>query len=171
MNKSNLCQQFGYFFNTDDGGLPEIEIKNLSKKEGKNIFLSLFESGGKLSDNQRIWVKDSEINCEDFEDLSSLYDALLEPSQHVIVEKIQVGASTIPPIGVFAFENEIELNYKMGKEWNENSIYALFDFFKIVKKIAPNCVIEWSKDGSGPFHASDIETINIAIKKFLVGQN
>lgn len=159
-NVNEIWNKLSFYFLNNDGSLPEIAIKNISEGESIKIFELLLGSSNQLSEDNKVWVNDKELNCNDFEDSISLFHALKNDSRHILLNGIKVNQENIPPLGCTIFENEIELDYRMGTEWSCNSLKALILLFKKIKCVAPNVTFIMPKDGEAPFLEDDIDSFN-----------
>ncbi len=165
MDKQKIWQQVKFYFDSNDGSLPEFRISNLKKNEIREIFKYLLELGDNVGDEQCVWFDQKYVKCNSFESSDKLFDALLAVSQHVLIKNITLENTELPPVGVFILENEMELDYRMGEGWDLNSFFTLIELFKKIKSLAPSCSVSMPFDGEAPFQEKDIKKLNDILKK------
>lgn len=137
MEPENLWKELHYLFDTDDGSLPEIWIKNLSHEGVAAIFAFLQRDCGDIANSAVFWSLEDQqeqpINSvPNAADL--VVQARAEPF-HFVCEGLTYEGVVLPDIGVFVFGDQIALDYKMGKEWDAVKLNALFGILKEVKGI------------------------------------
>jgi len=147
--------------------LPEFEIKNLSDKETLSIFELLIKGATNLSDENTVWFNGSEKKCNSFSNFQDLFYALKDDSRHILLEGICFNSTTLPPIGCIIYNNKLEIDYRMGNEWNNKTFSCLIYFFLQIKKLSPDVVIEMPIDGESPFLSKDIKKLNRVLKGML----
>ena len=135
-NKSWLWEELKDLFDTDDGSLPEISIKFKNSKAVANGFLLLNERATKMiPENATFWSKIS----NEKQQINSIPNAaalvVVGKAQpfHVILGGIKSSGIDIPDLGIFVFQEEICIDYKMGTEWGPEQLQAFFELlFDIV---------------------------------------
>jgi hypothetical protein len=139
MDTEQLWQELHDLFDTDDGSLPEIQIRNLASDEVIAIFDYLQNACHQLAKSASFW------SIEDQEDkpINSVPNAAALVTQgraeafHVLCQELNYGGEVIPDIGVFVFDDQINLDYRMGAEWNAGKLKALFEILQEIIRIAP----------------------------------
>jgi hypothetical protein len=56
---------------------------------------------------------------------------------HIVCQGLSYGSEVIPYLGVFVFDDRINLDYRMGAEWNAAKLKALFGMLQEINRIAP----------------------------------
>jgi hypothetical protein len=143
MKAEQLWKELSYLFDTDDGSLPEIWLTNLSSHGVAAIFSYLQHGCRSVSNASTFWsIKeqtDKPINSVP-NAAALVVEGRAEPFCFTC-QGLTCGGVVIPDIGVFVFPNEIDLFYRMGKEWNAEKLKALFGMLKALKKIEPRITV------------------------------
>ncbi len=123
-------------FTTDDGSLPEIELSNLTADEvihgyefvrnhsARIVTIAPYfwsvgkqcEVAIKYEDNPAIQVVSGEA-----EPFHLCFDGIKSPS-----------GKRIPVLGIYVFPNALCFDYRMGSQWNQKSVQALFEFMSSI---------------------------------------
>jgi hypothetical protein len=140
MDKSQLWEELHDLFDTDDGSLPEIELTNLNSSQIGNIFLFLLSLGKEIQpNNATFWDNklDQERSITSVGNAATLVTEYRASHFHIVVIGISLNGMTIPDLGVFVFQKNISLDYRMGSRWEPAQLSALFKLLSQIKKIAP----------------------------------
>ncbi|HXG64233.1 MAG TPA: hypothetical protein VNO70_03940 [Blastocatellia bacterium] len=135
MEAEQLWKELHYLFDTDDGSLPEIWIMNLSQAGVVAIFSYLQHNCHNLANNAVFW------SIEDQQDkpIDSVPNAAALVIQgraepfHFLCQGLTYDGIVIPDMGVFVFDDQINLDYRMGDEWDAPKLKALFGILKELK--------------------------------------
>jgi hypothetical protein len=148
MEAQQLWKELHDLFDTDDGSLPEIQIQNLSSDEVITIFDYLKNACHHLSNNARFWsVEDQESKPINFvPNAAALVTQGRAEPFHVLCHGLSYGGEVIPDLGVFVFDDQISLDYRMGAEWNAARLKALFGTLRQIKQLAPAVKIGLEKN-------------------------
>jgi hypothetical protein len=137
MEAEQLWKELHHLFDTDEGGLPEIRIVNLSQEGVVAIFSSLQQNCRPFANSQVYW------SDEDQQDkpINSVPNAAALVVQgraapfHCLCRGLTCEGEMLPDIGVFVFQEEIALDYRAGQEWNARKLKALFGLLKELASI------------------------------------
>jgi hypothetical protein len=130
-------------FNTDDGSLPSIEITNLSATDVAAIY-AMLRSRSKLVDESPVFWSRSEKASLPVDSVSNaaamVASEQAEPFHHCISGVIAAGVE-LPVLGVFVFQDTIELDYRMGNEWGLHQVAGFFELIRDCCAIAHSAVV------------------------------
>jgi hypothetical protein len=130
-------------FDSDDGGLPDIEILNLSEQGVKDIWVYLRQSAAGLAGDPWLWHNemDQSIPVESVPNAAELVVSGEAAGFHVVLEGICFKGAVVPDLGVFVFPSAICLDYRMGPEWTSAKLEALFELLHQLQRIDSGAVI------------------------------
>lgn len=143
-----LWEKVHHLFDTDDGSLPDIFIENITENESIKIYswvLSLTQpqkdaNVWSIKDNKVILITDLVNPAQEY------VQGNIESFRHCLEEFIFYGIN-IPQLSISIGETGIDLDYRMGKEWGEKEVIALFEFLFQIIVIAPNAKIVQAYEG------------------------
>jgi hypothetical protein len=137
MEAEQLWEELHYLFDTDDGSLPEISIMNLSKDGVVAIFSYLQCNCHNIANNASFWsIEDQQDKpIDSVPNAAALVVQRRAEPFHFVCEGLAYMGQVIPDIGVFVFDDQINLDYQMGQEWNATKLKALFGILKDLKRI------------------------------------
>jgi len=137
MKAEQLWEALHQLFDTDDGSLPEIRLLNLSPKGVVAIFSYLQHSCRSSANNQVFWSRedqqDKPINSV-ANAATLVVEGRAEPF-HCLCQGLAYDGEELPDIGVFVFDDQVALDYRMGQEWNAGKLKALFGLLKELTSI------------------------------------
>lgn len=132
-----------FLFETDDGSLPDIRIAGLSPDGVVSVF-DLIRTRATLNSDAAFWHR--------VLDRAELLGAHRDPAGmvvsgeagpfRVLASKISVGETILPDLGVFVFSDEVILDYRMGPEWDETKLGALFELLRSLTDAAPEARVK-----------------------------
>jgi hypothetical protein len=144
----NIWTEVKHLFEENDGSLPDIFISNLTDQE----LIAAYEwlsNQCEASDQTAVWSK--EKNQDIF--LSEIpfparafCDGQIESFHHPL-KGFSINGVTLPVICICLFPNELVIDYRMGSEWNEKKVLALFALLKNLRQIAPQAHIFQADEG------------------------
>jgi hypothetical protein len=131
-------------FNTDDGSLPDILIENLEASEVKGVY-GMIRRLSRLPAEPRSLLWSTRLGAE--VPIESLPDAAewvvtgeAEPFHHC-VQDLSLEGVVLPEIGVFVLPQALNLDYRMGPEWDSIKVAGLFQLLERVRALAPSARI------------------------------
>jgi hypothetical protein len=132
-----------FLFETDDGSRPEIRIAGLSPDGVASVF-ELIRSRATLDSDAAFWHRalDREELLTAYHDPAGMVASGDTEAFHVVASGISAGETILPDLGVFVFSDEIALDYRMGPEWGEAELGALFELLRILTAVAPEARVE-----------------------------
>jgi hypothetical protein len=135
-------------FEENDGSLPDIFIENLTHGEMEDIYSWLL-SFAEVCDNTVIYSikEDKNVPIEYYNNPVRAFNVgEVEAFRHGLKEFI-INNTVIPQLTLFIGQNEIEFDYRMGKEWGAEQVEALFEFLALIKDRAPSAQITQAYEG------------------------
>ena len=140
---SYLWEQLHEWFDTYDGSLEDIVINPLSGDEVANIYAYLRSHSEIVSENFLFWSEavQEDLPIDSVENAARLV-ANGEANQfHITVSGLSYSGAVVPDLGIFVFDDSIELDYRPGPEWGPAGLEALFACLREVKRLAPSAEI------------------------------
>jgi hypothetical protein len=130
-------------FDTDDGSLPDIEVRNLSGQGVKDIWAYLTESAACLNDGAYFWhiAKDQSVFVDAVPNAAGLVVSGEAQPFHAVVRGISLDGVVIPDLGVFVFPDVISLDYRMGSGWGPAQLGALFELLNRLQQLDSEAVV------------------------------
>lgn len=147
------------YFDTDDGSLPEIEVKFESAGKAAQAFEFLFSCGARdvsAYGGAKLWNirEGTESPFTGPGNVRLLHSGVVQPF-HIVLGGVSLGGPTIPDLGVFVFSTEFTIDYRMGAEWGDAEIDALVLLLKELTNIGGTVSVPWwGKDGNQDFQAA-----------------
>lgn len=116
-------------FDTDDGSLPSIEITKLSPIGLSAIYSMLRTRSRLVGERPEFWSSTEEISIpiDMVSDAPKLVAAGKAEAFHHCIEGVIAGNVELPILGIFVWQDVIELDYRMGKEWNLAKVKGFFE--------------------------------------------
>ncbi len=131
-------------FTEDDGSLPGIEFRNLHSNSVRNIVNYFFLHGDLTAEDATLWHNEmqAEVPIKQFDDPAGLVTSGIAAPVHCCVQLSVRGTNSIPVLGLFVFQHVVEIDYRMGCEWNPDNVDAFFRLLSHLKQIAPEASVE-----------------------------
>ena len=134
-----VCDCFIY----DDGSLPGIELTGLTRQDVAAIY-AFIRRGSRLSnDAAEFWNKREErpISLDAVANAAELVANGEADSFHFCFTGLRVGGVELPELGLFVFEDNVELDYRMGRHWTRSTITAFFKMLRELCDLAPQAKV------------------------------
>jgi hypothetical protein len=130
-------------FAEDNGSLPGIEIGCLSKDELSAVYLNLRKRSHLYSEAAefRSEVDQTSLPVDSVPDAAALVAECQAAPFHVSIDGLFVGGHELPLLGLFIFQDSIEIDYRMGPTWGPGEVNGLFLLLRELYKLAPSAVI------------------------------
>ena len=134
-----LWDQLHDLFDTDDGMLPDIELRDLRGNEVEGIYAFLRSRSEIIPPGTSFWsnTEQRSVPVDTVENAARLVVVGEGQPFHVLLHGLTFAGATIPDLGVFVWQNEIGLDYRMGPDWNPTRLRALFECLYQLQQIAP----------------------------------
>lgn len=130
-------------FDTDDGSLPGIEIAGLSSAGVSAVYAMLRSRSRLCGAIPTFWSRtyDKSIEVDSVPDAAALVvSGEAEPFHHCI-EGMLVSGVELPVLGVFVWQDGIELDYRMGQDWGPAEIAGFFELLRNCCALDPAAAI------------------------------
>lgn len=137
-------------FEIDDGSLPTIEIRDLGSSDVARIYSLIRDESRLVSKHSYFW--DTNLKLErHLDDVKNAAELVTENGAepfHFNVENLTSNGVTLPCLGVHVFQDSIAIDYRMGKSWNLQKVYAFFSWLKEIVELAGGAsVVPASSEG------------------------
>lgn len=140
---SYLWEQLHEYFDTYDGGLEDIEVNTLSGDEVANIYAYLRLHSKIVSGDFFFWSEavQKDLPIDSVENAARLVVDGEASAFHIAVSGLSYSGAVVPDLGIFVFDDSIELDYRPGPEWGPAELEALFACLHKVQRLAPSAII------------------------------
>lgn len=137
-------------FTDDDGSLPGVEFRNLQSPSVRNLVNYFFQHGNLTAEDATLWhdQMQADVPIKQFDDPAGLVTSGIAAPFHCCFQLQVQGVSRIPVLGLFVFQDVVEIDYRMGSDWNPDNVDAFFRLLAQLKTIAPEANVE-SADSEG----------------------
>lgn len=156
-----------HLFENDDGSLPDIFVENISANESIEIYswvLSLTKPYGEPT----LWSLEEErdIKVSDIPNPAQYYVQGKSESFRHCLEEFEINGTKIPQLTIALNESRVEFDYRMGKEWGEKELNALFEFLYRIKLIVTGAKITHAHEG---YHFKPNTEFSKLFESYVVG--
>jgi len=130
-------------FDTDDGSLPGIEVANLSPAGVSAVYAMLRRRSRLCGDPPEFWsrTKDASVLVDSVPDAAGLVAAGEAEAFHHCIEGVVADGVELPVLGVFAWPDIVELDYRMGPEWGPLQVAGFFALLRDCCALDPAAVV------------------------------
>ena len=148
-----------------EGALPGISIHDLSGAEIVLVYATLRSRSRREFGEQTFWDRElgQERRLSDVPHAAELVIRGRADSFRHCLHAIEADGVELPPLGIFVFEDEIELDYDPNDSWGWNEIAGLLQLLLEIADIAPSARISLD-DEVAP---QDTERFDIVWRSFL----
>ncbi|MES2982644.1 MAG: hypothetical protein V4727_10050 [Verrucomicrobiota bacterium] len=131
-------------FTADDGSLPGIDFTCLTPESVRAITDHFFRFGKLLHEDATFWDNriEQDVKISQVVDLGELVTSGAASSFHCCFTGISWNNVELPVLGLFVFEDSIEIDYRMGKEWLPEKVNAFFELLAHFISIAPETLVK-----------------------------
>lgn len=135
---SQAWEEVAHIFSKNDGSLPEIEfeVHNPNALKGIYAFIQQHSRVIETTAGAYYWskAKGAEVPIALGDDpVTPLLADEAEPFHLVFGDIVSPSGRPVPPLGLFVFADGVTLDYRMGPDWNSDSVTG---FFEILEKVA-----------------------------------
>lgn len=135
-----LWDELHEFFDTDDGSLPEVHLDYSDPHAVPRGFALLLDRSRELvADDGQFWSKAAEearpVNSAS--NAAALVVSGEAEAFHVVVEDVRCGDVTLPDLGVFVFQDQISLDFRMGSHWGPVELAGFFGLLADLRALDP----------------------------------
>lgn len=122
-------------FAVNDGSLPELSVGGLSGAAVEATFDCLRQlMPAPFPETQYIWLNDAEVPLATLAHPAAEVTSGAGEAFHCTMPGIEVDGVPVPELGVFVLPTEVEIDYRMGPEWDEATVAALL---RLLLRCAP----------------------------------
>lgn len=148
---SDLCELVDECFKTDDGSLPTIRITNLSADGVASIYAMLRQRSRIVSDTPEFWSLIEEVArpVDSVPNAAALVASGKAEPFHIAVGGLVSLDVELPILGVFVWQEGVEIDYRMGQEWGPSQVGGFFELLRNCCALDSNAVIV-PADSEGP---------------------
>jgi hypothetical protein len=131
-------------FSNDDGSLPGIDFTDLTPESVRSITDYFFRSGELTDPEATFWDNriEQDVKISEATDLGALVTSGEASSFHCCFRGILWNNIELPVLGLFVFENSIEIDFRMGEEWSHEKVDAFFGLLAHFISIAPEAMVK-----------------------------
>jgi hypothetical protein len=129
-------------FDTDDGSLPRICLTGLTAAGVEAVFDFLRSRAATFRGNP-FWHRllDREEPLDAHPDAARLVAERQADEFHVLAQGLSFRGVTLPDLGVFVWPTAVDLDYRMGPEWDESKVLALFELLRRLHTLDPGACV------------------------------
>ncbi len=141
---SNAWQIASINFRDDDGSLPSVEFDQLKPESVGRIYQYIRERSHCVSELPTVWddKEQSDVPLMTLDNPCAwLHEGRID-SFHCCFGRISNGATSIPDLGIFVFKDCVQIDFRMGREWNPKNVDAFFRLLADLKALAPEARIK-----------------------------
>lgn len=140
-------------FIDDDGSLPGIDFRGLTAESVRSITNYFFKSGELTDKSATFWDNRSEKDIEltRVADPAELVTSGAACPFHCCFSGITWDQVELPILGLFVFQESIEIDYRMGSDWDPVRVDAFFRLIAFLASTAPEATVESAEQEGLPF--------------------
>lgn len=137
-------------FTEDDGSLPGIEFRNILPSSVRGIVSYFFYNGKLTAEDATLWHNQMQdhVLLSQLNDPGGLVVSGVAAPFHCCFQLKSPDEKTIPVLGLFVFQDFVEIDFRMGADWYPENVDAFFRLLAHLKSIAPEAKVE-SADTEG----------------------
>ena len=131
------------YFDTNDGSLPELWLTLRTPADLVTVVTHLHNYGRLSPHTDWVWfdTDNHEQPLTDVGAVAALVSAGLVPPFHVLLTDLVVEMVRLPDLGMFVMSEWIVLDYRMGAEWQPETLAALFSLLAILAETVPSMTL------------------------------
>lgn len=130
---------------------PEVEIVRINAAQAAAIFDYLLKHA-RLDGQPEFWYE----SRKQWVAVTAVPNAAAPVARHqadpfhLVLLDLQVGEVTLPPLGLFVFQDVFNLDYQLGPKWQQPQVAAFFILLQHLARLAPNALIRPSNHARMP---------------------
>ena len=135
----SLWAQVGECFNADDGSLPGVEVTKLSAEGVASIYAMLRGRSRLVGNPPGFWDRRAEasVPVDSVSNAAALVAAGQAEAFHHCIGGVVAASVELPVLGVFVWQNIVELDYRMGPDWGPLQVAGFFELLEDCCPIDP----------------------------------
>ena len=134
------------YFETNDGSLPEVEIRFSLPDESQAAFELFFSRGARNVTRYGgfLWSIDTQTEMPFIGQSAAalVISGIVEPF-HVVLADINSSICAIPDIGLFYEPLNLTLDYRMGSDWRESQVHSFLNLLKDLSLLGGTISVPW----------------------------
>lgn len=140
-------------FTEDDGSLPGVDFVGLTPESARSITDYFFRVGRLTGNNATLWNNKSkqDVNLSGISDPAGLVTCGAADPFYCCFSGISWDQVELPVLGLFVFQESLEIDYRMGCEWNPDRVEAFFRLVAHLISIAPEAIVASTEQEGLPF--------------------
>ncbi|MES2611797.1 MAG: hypothetical protein V4679_16225 [Pseudomonadota bacterium] len=156
-----------HLFEVDDGSLPDIFVEDLSPEQIVTVYEWLRGqcSGAGDSTLWHIDLQQDVLVSDVAHPARAFVQGKVEDFRHGLVG-LRVGGVELPPLTVGVGTGGLSMDYRMGPDWNEQTLRALLELLRQVWAMAPHARILRADEGG---HACPDLEFTEALRAYVAG--
>lgn len=137
-----MWKKVRFLFEKDDGSLPCIWLTGLTP-EGLAAAYSHILSRATVSPDASFWhdTLDRQERLDAWPNVATLVASTEVSPFHFLAKRPRCGRMTIPHLGVMIGENGVNLDYRMGPEWQLRQVLAFFELLRQLTALDPQALV------------------------------
>jgi hypothetical protein len=142
----NIWKKLRFLFDTDDGSLPEVRVTELTS-EGVAAVFDFIRSRAAVKADTLFWHRalNREERLDAHPDAATLVAEGQADAFHFLASGLSFHGVVLPDLGVFVCPDEVALDYRMGKEWGEPQMLALFELLRQLAALDPGARVRYDR--------------------------
>lgn len=150
-------------FCEDDGSLPTVEFDQLLPESIGKLYRFVSKSGYCVTESPTVWDDQAQQDVP----LLSVCDPCKwvhdgrTDSFHCCFGGISIDGTVIPTLGIFVFKDAVEIDFRMGKDWNPENVEAFFKLLARLKSLAPESRIRSAQSEGLMDEASFLKALHL----------
>lgn len=140
-------------FTDYDGSLPGIEFTCLTPDGVRCLVDYFLRHGTIVTENATLYDKyrQADVPLNQLDDLAGLVLAGTTDSFHCCFGGISYDDVKLPVLGVFVFRDCVEIDYRMGPEWNPDNVDTFSRLLAYLKCLAPEAIVGSPQNEGVPY--------------------
>jgi hypothetical protein len=140
-------------FINDDGSLPGVDFRGLTTESLRSITNHFFKSGELTDKSATFWDNrfEKDIELRRVADPAELVTSGAACPFHCCFSGITWNQLELPVLGLFVFQDSVEIDYRMGSEWTPDTVDAFFCLIAHLISIAPEATVVSAEQEGLPF--------------------
>jgi hypothetical protein len=136
-----VWRRLHFLFDTDDGALYPVRLTGLDAA-GVSAAFQFIQARAEVTPDAVFWHRGlgGEQRVADHPDPARLVAAGEAEPFHVLARGLSFSGVALPDLGVFAWPDEVTLDYRPGRDWGEPQVLALFELLRQLVAVAPGRV-------------------------------
>ena len=150
-------------FTEDDGSLPGVDFAGLTPESVRLITEHFFRSGEITDKTATFWDNRSEqdVNLSEAIDPAGLVTCGAACPFHCCFSGLRWNQIELPILGLFVFQESVEIDYRMGSDWLPDMVDAFFSLLAYLISIAPEATVGSAEQEGLPFPERFDEALNL----------